>query len=90
VAGACAGAELGNLTALLDDIEPAVELVKAGVKEGEMCAAEHIDHMAEANVRKTIEDIRAASPVLVSLEEAGKLKIVGAMYDVSNGVVTWL
>ena len=24
------------------------------------------------------------------LEEAGKLKIVGAMYDVSNGVVTWL
>lgn len=90
VAGACAGAELGNLTALLDDIEPAVELVKAGIEEGEMCSAEHVDHMAEANVRRTISDIRAASPVLVNLEEAGKLKIVGAMYDISNGVVTWL
>jgi carbonic anhydrase len=90
VKGACAGAELGNLTALLDDIEPAVELVKTGIEEGEMCAAEHIDHMAEANVRQTIEDIRAASPVLVNLEATGKLKIVGAMYDISNGVVTWL
>jgi carbonic anhydrase len=90
VAGACAGAELGNLTALLGDIKPAVELVKAGIEEGEMCSAEHVDHMAETNVRRTIDDIRAASPVLVSLEEAGKLKIVGAMYDISNGVVTWL
>lgn len=91
VAGACAGAELGNLTALLDDIQPAVELVKADLEEGaEMCAAQHVDHMAEANVRKTIDDIRSASPVLVELEEEGKLKIVGAMYDISNGVVTWL
>lgn len=91
VAGACAGAELGNLTALLDDIQPAVELVKADLDEGaEMCATEHVNHMAEANVRKTIDDIRSASPVLVELEEEGKLKIVGAMYDISNGVVTWL
>ncbi len=90
VAGACAGAELGNLTALLDDIQPAVELVKTGIEGGEMCSAEHVDHMAEANVRKTIEDIRTASPVLVNLEEAGRIKIVGAMYDIGSGVVTWL
>ena len=91
VAGACAGAELGNLTALLDDIQPAIDMVKDDLDEdAEMCATEHVNHMAEANVRKTIQDIRDASPVLVKLEEAGKLKIVGAMYDISNGVVTWL
>jgi carbonic anhydrase len=90
VKGACAGAELGNLTSLLADIEPAVEIVRTRIESGEVCDAQHIDHIAEENVRKTIADIRAASPVLVNLEEAGKLKIVGAMYDVSNGVVTWL
>ncbi len=90
VAGACAGAELGNLTALLDEIEPAVEVIRTRIESGEVCDAPHIDHIAEENVRKTIADIRDASPVLVNLEEAGKLKIVGAMYDVSSGVVTWL
>ncbi|MEE4173703.1 MAG: carbonic anhydrase family protein [Xanthomonadales bacterium] len=91
VAGACAGAELGNLTALLAEIQPTVDLVNAQhASEGDMCAAEHVNHIAEANVRQTIDDIRTASPVLVNLEEQGKLKIVGAMYDVSNGVVTWL
>lgn len=91
VAGACNNAELGNLTALLDDIQPAVKLIKDGLDEDvEMCGYEHVNHMAEANVKRTIDDIRSASPVLVNLERAGKLKIVGAMYDVSNGVVTWL
>lgn len=90
VAGACAGAELGNLTALLGEIQPAVEVIKTRIEEGEMCDAKHVDHMAEENVKKTIADIRAQSPVLVNLETEGKLKIVGAMYDVSTGKVTWL
>ena len=55
-----------------------------------MCDAPHIDHMAQENVQKTIADIRAQSPVLVNLESEGKLKIVGAMYDVATGKVTWL
>jgi len=92
VAGACAGAELGNLTALLDEIEPAVDLVKArnDAGEGEACSTVHVNAMAEENVVKTVADIRERSEVIRNLEAEGKLKVVGAMYDISTGKVTWL
>lgn len=90
VKGACADAKLGNLTQLLDEIEPAVEIVKTRHEGGDVCAAPHIDEVARENVKKTVEDIRDRSPVLADLEHAGKLKIVGAMYDITTGEVTWL
>ncbi len=90
VKGACAGAELGNLTYLLNTIQPAVEIVSAEYPDGEVCEAPLIDKVAEENVLQTIADIREDSPVLAELEQEGKLMIVGAMYDVSTGKVTWL
>jgi len=90
VVGACGGAELGNLTALLDEIQPAVDIIAAQHPDGELCEAPLVNDIAEQNVVDTIEDIREKSPVLVELEAEGKLKIVGAMYDVGTGKVTWL
>lgn len=90
VIGSCAGAELGNLTALLQDIQPAVQIVASENPDGAICEAPLVDTVAAQNVEDTIEDIREQSPVLVDLEAQGKLKIVGAMYDVSTGKVTWL
>lgn len=90
VAGACAGAELGNLTALLGEIQPAVDLVKAEHPGENACEAPLLDTIAVANVTQTIEDIRATSPVIVGLEEEGKLKVVGAMYDITTGEVTFM
>lgn len=92
VAGACAGAELGNLTALLNEIEPAVELVNTRHEgeEGEACSTPHVNEMAEANVVQTVADIRERSEVIRNLEAEGKIKVVGAMYDISTGKVTWL
>ncbi len=90
VQGACAGAQLGNLTALLDRIQPAIDVVAAEYPEGEICEAPLLDLVATQNVVQMIEDIRERSPVLVDLEAEGKIKIVGAMYDVSTGKVTWL
>jgi len=90
VIGACSGAELGNLTALLGQIQPSVDVVAAEFPDGEICEAPLVDRIAMQNVEQTIADIRATSPVLVELETEGKIKIVGAMYDVSTGKVTWL
>ena len=90
VGGACADVELGNLSGLLDQIKPAILLASAAHPNVEnVCAAEHIDHVAEANVRKTIADIREQSPVMSKREAAGTLKIVGAMYNVTSGKVTF-
>ena len=90
VKGACADAELGNLTDLLEDLREPVELIEAKHPETDVCVAPHVDHIAEENVRKTIRDIREMSPVLADLENDGKLKIVGAMYDITSGKVTFL
>lgn len=38
----------------------------------------------------TIADLRAISPTLAKLESEGKLKIVGAVYDLETGKVNWL
>jgi carbonic anhydrase len=90
VAGSCAGAELGNLTALLGDIRPAVDLVKAENPGKDACAAPLLDTIAVANVNDTIADIRKMSPVISGLEDEGKLKVVGAMYDITTGQVTFM
>lgn len=90
VKGACADVQLGNLTALLADIKPSVDLIKASHAGQDVCVEPHVDHIAEVNVRQTMADIRAESPVLAGLEQEGKLKIVGAMYDVGTGRVTFM
>jgi hypothetical protein len=51
---------------------------------------EFVHMVAEKNIRLTIEDIRTRSPILKEMEDAGKIKIVGAMYDMNTGEVEFL
>jgi carbonic anhydrase len=90
VGGACQNAKLGNLTLLLDEIQPAVELVKHEHPNENVCDAPLVDDISEANVVKTINDIRAKSTVISTLESEGKVKLVGAMYDITTGKVRFL
>lgn len=90
VGGACANAKLGSLTALLADIRPAVKLVETRHPNKDVCKAPYLDEIAVENVNMTIADIREKSPVMSELEAEGKLKIVGAMYDITTGKVTFL
>lgn len=89
IAGAIDGVQLGNLTGLLEQIEPAV---KATSYTGERIGSnyEFVDAVAQQNVLLTLEAVRKNSSVLAELEKEGKIKIVGAMYDLSNGEVTVL
>lgn len=47
-----------------------------------------VDAVAKTNVLLVINDIRENSATLKKLEDEGKIKIVGAMYDISNGKVS--
>jgi carbonic anhydrase len=92
VKGACDHARLGNLTALINKIEPAVEAVTEPTDES-LRNSKNIDfvnNVAVKNVEMTIENIRKQSPVLAEQESNGEIKIVGGMYDISNGKVTFL
>ncbi len=91
VKGACDHARLGNLTALINKIEPAVEAVSEPSDES-LRNSKNIDfvnNVAEMNVQMSIENIRNQSPVLAEMEANNEIKIIGGMYDISNGKVTF-
>ena len=90
VKGACDHAKLGNLTQMLDKIMPAVD--GTSTNEGEERNSSNIDfvnRVAQKNVELTIEDIKAKSPVLKEMLDNGEIDIVGAMYDVKSGAVSF-
>ena len=87
VTAACKGVELGNITALLSKIQPAVNEIKKTTDEFD---AEAIESVAVINVELSIEQIRAESPILLEMESKGEITIVGAIYHVESGEVVWL
>lgn len=90
VKGACDDVKMGNLTALLEKIKPAVDAVEG--HEGNRTSAnpEFVQEVIEVNVAKTVEDIRTHSPVLAEMEKAGEILILGAVYSLQDGSVTLL
>jgi len=91
VKGACDHARLGNLTALINKIEPAVAAVKEPAEESKRNSSNptFVNDVAKMNVKMTIEAIRTQSQVLKEMEDAGTIHIVGGMYDISTGKVTF-
>lgn len=91
IKGACDDAKLGNLTALISKIKPAVNAVDEPKDESLRNSSnlDFVDTVAKINVQMTIDNIRKHSPVLKELEDEKQIKIVGAMYDVNNGSVVF-
>lgn len=81
-----------HLDALVNEIQLSIE---PGTKpRGDWVTPEtklaFVDDVATRNVIRTIAGIRSASRTLRELEEAGKIAILGAMYDIKTGRVTFL
>jgi len=89
VKGACDHARLGNLTALINKIEPAVEAVTEPTDENQRNSSniDFVNEVAKKNVYMTIDNIRESSQVLKEMEDAGEIEIVGGMYDIKTGEV---
>jgi carbonic anhydrase len=89
VKGACDYARLGNLTTLINKIEPSVEAVKEpeDVSLRNSSNIDFVNEVAAVNVKMTIENIRVKSQVLKELEDAGEIQIIGGMYDIKTGAV---
>lgn len=90
VKGACDHAQLGNLTQMLDKIMPAVEAVVTpeGVAR-DSSNLDFVNEVSQKNVEMTVAQIKADSPVLAEMLEGGEINIVGAMYDVHTGNVSF-
>jgi carbonic anhydrase len=92
IKGACDGVELGHLSGLLGKIQPAVEAVQEPHDPGSRCSANaaFVEAVAHENVRRAVELVPQRSDVIRALLEAGAIDLVGAMYDVGTGAVTFL
>ncbi|WP_299670466.1 carbonic anhydrase family protein [uncultured Polaribacter sp.] len=91
VKAACDGVELGNITAMLSNIIPAVKKSSEEVAgEKNSNNKEFVAKTVENNVLLTIDRIREKSTILKEMEDIGDLKIVGGVYSLETGDVTIL
>jgi carbonic anhydrase len=87
VKGTYAQLEDGNLTGLLQRIEPAVTAIRSAVGDNPSNAA--IDRCVASNVDLVCDRIRKESDILRTMEADGAILIAGAIYDVATGKVSF-
>lgn len=89
VKGACDHVEMGNLTALLSKIRPAVEDEETVTKNRNSDNPEFVEKVATINVKRTVKSILQRSPILKEMIENGQIGIVGGTHDITTGLVTF-
>src|ERR1700678_1989623 len=90
IKGAIDHVKLGNLTAALENIQPAVAEVTAADGPADSKNKKFVQKVSERNAQDAAAQLISRSKVLASLVDEHKLTVVAAMHDVSTGVVTWL
>ncbi|WP_299459983.1 carbonic anhydrase family protein [uncultured Gimesia sp.] len=84
------GVELGNITAMLANIKPAVDHFKDYKGEKTSTNREFVKMVTAQNVLGTIDRIRINSPILKEMEQKGEIKIVGGIYNMQTGEISML
>ena len=87
VKGACDHVEMGNLTALLAKLRPAVDDETSTKQERNSSNSEFVENVATINVHRTVDAILQRSYILHEMIKNGEVGICGAMYNVETGVV---
>lgn len=84
VEGALKGLKFDNhIQEVLNAIQPAIENTERG-------SGNSLEKAIKANVRHVEETLKSSKPVLASLQQQGKLAILGAYYDLDSGKVEFL
>lgn len=87
IVGACNHVEMGNLTTLLNKIQPAIFNEKTTLELRDGSNVSFVNNVTEINVHLTIERIRRESPIIAEMEQQGEIIIVGGLYNVESGEV---
>ncbi|NGP77962.1 carbonic anhydrase [Balneolaceae bacterium YR4-1] len=89
VKGAIDDAELGHLTQLVDKIKPAMEQVPDSIQPRTSSNQEFVDMVTKNHIQNVLAEIQNRSEVISNQVESGSIKLVGGMYDLSTGEVTF-
>ena len=83
--------KLGNITAMLEKIKPAVNNAGkdfSGDKTSKNKA--FVESVCSHNIHHAIEEVRSKSPILKEMEDKGEIKIIGGIYHLETGKVEFL
>lgn len=87
VKGACDHIEMGNLTALLNKIRPAVDEETLTKENRNSNNSVFVENVSTINVKRTVKSIMQRSTILKEMIESGQIGIVGGTHDISTGEV---
>ncbi|MDP1800748.1 MAG: carbonic anhydrase family protein [Bacteroidota bacterium] len=89
VKGACDHVEMGNLTALLTKIRPAVDDETQTKENRNSKNSVFVENVATINVERSVKSIMERSPILKEMIESGQIGIVGGTHDITTGEVSF-
>ena len=89
IKGACDHVEMGNLTALLTKIRPAVDDEIQTKENRNSSNSVFVENVAAINVNRSVTSIMERSPILKEMIESGQIGIVGGTHDITTGEVTF-
>ena len=87
IKGACDHVEMGNLTALLSKIQPAVYDEKSVTANRDSSNNEFVEKVTGINVRRVMKNIGERSPILSEMLSKNEIAVVGGVHDIATGDV---
>lgn len=86
---ACNDIVLGNITNLLNKIKPAIEMEKITKVDRTGNNRDFMNNVTTNNVSLTVKKIKEQSSLLAEMEKKNEIKIIGGLYDLDTGIVTF-
>jgi carbonic anhydrase len=89
VKGACDHVEMGNLTALLSKLQPAVYDEKTEIENRHSGNDDFVEKVSTINVKRTVHATIERSPILKEMIESGEVAIIGGTHNITTGEVSF-
>jgi carbonic anhydrase len=89
IKGACDKVEMGNLTAVLSKIQPAIRDEKTIIENRTSSNDGFVEKVTAINVQKTVNAVMQRSTILKELIDKGVCGIIGGNHDISTGEVSF-
>lgn len=90
IKGACDHVQMGNLSTLLNKIQPAVYFERQTKENRTSSNPDFVANVTEIQVKRSVETIVEQSVVLREMIEKEEIALIGAVYDVETGSVDFL
>ncbi len=81
---------MGNITEMLKKIEPALQLSRDFKGDKALKNNEYVKYVTINNIKHAMDQIKVGSPILKEMSDKGEIRIIGALYDLESGEVTFL